>query len=233
MVLYRNASFYLLVLAIAVVAGFWPSYFGIPAAETRLSLHTHAITMSLWLCLLITQPWLIRTGRREWHRRLGKASYALFPFILVTGLIVTFQNMQNTYEGTLDPDNLGIFFIGFMHVAILGFFYAMALLNKKNVQLHARYMIATSLALVTPGFSRIFYYYFTGNGIPAPDFYSTMLIASVLPIALIGYDKMRGRIYPPFIYLAIAWAINLIGYKLLPTLNWWQQFAMWSLELNI
>jgi len=59
--MFRNASFYLIALLGLIIAGFWPSYFSVPPADLRLSLHVHGISMLLWLSLLIAQPWLIRT----------------------------------------------------------------------------------------------------------------------------------------------------------------------------
>ena len=232
MVLFRNASIYLLALAIAVIVGFWPSYFSVPLLDTRLSLHVHGITMLLWLGILVAQPWLIRSGNRDLHRRIGKISYALFPFIVVTGVVVTYEQLQSGYGGSFTQENLSGYFLGFSHVAILAVFYSLAIYHRKNVQLHARYMISTAMALVTPGISRIFFFYLTSNGIPAPDLFATMVIASAIPLALIANDKIRGKMYPPFIYLAMAWAINLIGFKYAHTIEAWRIFAAWSLNVN-
>jgi len=211
-VLFRNASIYLLALAIAVIVGFWPSYFSVPLLDTRLSLHVHGITML-------------------------KISYALFPFIVVTGVVVTYEALQLGYRGSLTQENLSSYFVGFSHVAILAVFYSLAIYHRKNVQLHARYMISTAMALVAPGISRIFFFYLTSNGIPAPDLFATMVIASAIPLALIANDKIRGKMYPPkmyppFIYLAIAWAINLIGFKYAHTVEAWRIFAAWSLNVH-
>ena len=232
MVLFRNASFYLLALAIAVIVGFWPSYFSVSLSDTRFSLHVHGITMLLWLGVLVAQPWLIRRGNRDLHRRVGRMSYALFPFIVATGVVVSYEALQSGYGGSFTQENLTAYFLALSHVAILAVFYSLAIYHRKNVQLHARYMISTAMALVTPGFSRIFFFYLTSNGIPAPDIFTTMVIASAIPLALIANDKFRGKIYPPFIYLAVAWAISLIGYKYAHTIEAWRMFAAWSLNVS-
>ncbi len=91
-------------------------------------------------------------------------------------------------------------------------------------------MLATAMAMVVPGAFRLY-----SNATNAEHFgtafFTTMLWVSIIPVALIAGDKLRGRIYPPFVYLAIAWAVNVVGFKLIYHLAWWQDFAAWSLEL--
>jgi len=189
--------------------------------------------MLLWLGVLIVQPWLIRTRRNALHRAIGKASYALFPILLVSATYIVFQDLGRNYEDPMSAGALGNFYSGFVFIAILASFYGLAIYHRHDVQLHARYMLSTALALVTPGLARVFIFWFIPNGIPAPGTYATMVIIGAIPLALIASDKMRGKVYPPFVYLTIAWAINLAGYKLVPRLDWWHHFAAWSLELNI
>jgi hypothetical protein len=51
-------------------------------------LHVHAALMGSWLLLLLTQTWLMATGRRALHMQLGVAAMVLAPAIVVTGLIL-------------------------------------------------------------------------------------------------------------------------------------------------
>ena len=228
--MFRNASFYLIALLGLIIAGFWPSYFSVPPADLRLSLHVHGISMLLWLSLLIAQPWLIRTRRNDLHRSLGKVSFVLLPILAITGTVIVFEDYARNYAEPFSADALGVFFVGFWLVAMMVGFYGFAIYHRKNVQLHARCMLATAMALVVPGAFRL--YSNLGN---AEDFgaafFTTTLWVSIIPLALIVGDKLRGRIYPPFVYLTIAWAINVAGFKLIYHLAWWQDFAAWSLEL--
>jgi uncharacterized membrane protein YozB (DUF420 family) len=231
--MFKNAPWYMIALLVVVIAGFWKSYFAVPPGEVLPSLHAHGIPMLLWLGMLIVQPWLIRSGRKSWHRAIGKTSYILFPIVAVTATYIVFQDLGRNYEDPFSADALGAFFSGFAHVAILAIFYGLAIYNRRNLQLHARYMLSTALPLVTPGFFRVLLFWIGSDDVPIPDFFMTMVIVGIIPLLLIGSDRLKGKIYPPFVYLAVAWAINLAGVKLMPYVDWWHSFAAWSLELNI
>jgi hypothetical protein len=45
--------------------------------------------MSIWLGMLIAQPFLIRRERRSLHRAIGRVSYALVPLIVVVWILLT------------------------------------------------------------------------------------------------------------------------------------------------
>jgi hypothetical protein len=53
-----------------------------------LILHAHAVLMGSFLLLLLAQTWLMATGRREYHMRLGIAAFVLVPGLVVVGFIL-------------------------------------------------------------------------------------------------------------------------------------------------
>jgi hypothetical protein len=203
----------------------------VPFGSTRQSLHFHGISMLLWLTLLIVQPWLIRTGKKRLHRLFGRASLLLIPVLVVSGTVIVFEDFSHNYPDPYEADALGVLFVGFGFLVPLLLFYSLAIINRKNVHLHARYMLATSVFLIIPGFFRLYMMLLQPDEFGGPFFYS-MLAVSIIPIALLVNDKIKGKIYPPFIYLAIAWAINLAGFKFVHHLDSWHSFATWSLALG-
>src|SRR3546814_9484361 len=76
----------LLLLAVAVL-GFWKPYFSRLTAAQGLA-HLHTAAMLAWIAMLVAQPVLVRTRRLAWHRRLGKASYAVVPLIVTSALLL-------------------------------------------------------------------------------------------------------------------------------------------------
>ncbi len=231
--MFRTASFYFLGLLVLLVAGFWQTYFSLPPGDVLLSLHWHGIPMVLWALFLIVQPWLIRSGRVKWHRALGKASYALFPILVLAVTYVVIQDLGRNHPDPMSPGALGAYFIGYAHTGIMVLFYGLAIYHRKNVQLHARYMVSTALPMITPGLFRIVLNWIPADADVLEYFFLTMVSVGIVPIALIVADKIRGRIYPPFVYLAIAWAINLAGFKLAHNFDLWRSFTTWSLTLGI
>src|SRR5690349_16361828 len=51
-------------------------------------LHVHAVVMGSFLLLLLTQSWLMATGRKAQHMRLGVVGMVLAPLLVVVGFIL-------------------------------------------------------------------------------------------------------------------------------------------------
>src|SRR4028119_1494920 len=84
---YRNAHWWLLLLLPLTALAFWPNYFGNLRAAPY-AFHVHGVTATLWILLLAAQSWTIHERKNALHRKLGYASFALFPFFFVGGLLV-------------------------------------------------------------------------------------------------------------------------------------------------
>src|SRR5688500_9636125 len=53
-----------------------------------LILHAHAVVMGGFLLVLLTQTWLMATGRREYHMQIGLVGYALAAVLVVVGFLL-------------------------------------------------------------------------------------------------------------------------------------------------
>lgn len=74
---FDNAGFYFLGLPIIAFAGFGVPYFTqlLPGGNAfGFYTHYHAFAVLLWMVILIIQPFLIRQGKRAWHRMIGHSS---------------------------------------------------------------------------------------------------------------------------------------------------------------
>jgi hypothetical protein len=149
---YRNAHWMVLGLLALTFAAFWPSYFAkLPSGQSDW--HVHAAGAVLWVVLVIVQSWSIHNGKRALHRTAGLSFVILFPLFLVGGmmaiqaetvpLVTDFHNPENRYIGPFG------FFDGLANIGFAVLFYG-GLKNRRNVQLHSRFMIATLLFLVAP-----------------------------------------------------------------------------------
>jgi len=141
----------LLLFALTFVA-FWPGYFS-KLPDKKVAHHYHAASSVLWMMLAIAQSWTAHHNQLALHRRIGPTIFLLFPFFLVAGVWVihveagTVASDPNSLEGT----QLAQF--GFFDpIANIGFalmFWA-GLKYRYKVQLHARYMLATLLFVISP-----------------------------------------------------------------------------------
>ncbi|MEA3264311.1 MAG: hypothetical protein U9R07_12605 [Pseudomonadota bacterium] len=193
----RRAHFWVLGMLVVTVIAFWPGYFS-KLGGAKYHIHVHAIGAMLWTVLVAGQSWSIAAGQRSLHRTAGLASFVAFPLFLVGGML-SYQAEAVPLVATPDsPDNLFIGPFGFFDgLANIGFAVLVhgGLKYRRNVQLHARYMVATLLFLVCP------------------------LLFRVLPRLLPILDSSTPETAARFAY---AMAAGNLGALLLAVWLWWQ-----------
>lgn len=154
---YKHAHYFVGFVLLVTLAGFWASYFtqinGVP-----LAFHVHAFTATSWLLLVILQSMSIHKGHAALHKLTGKASFALFPLLILGFVMIInvtaerFASQESPFIALLGP----AFGIG-MAIAIAAYLtlFYLALRHRRNIKLHAGYMLATPLILFESPFSRI------------------------------------------------------------------------------
>ena len=133
-------------LALAVIA-FWPTYFGRLPARIDLLTHVHAALMTIWLALLIAQPFLIRREHRPLHRRLGRASYVLVPMIVIVWTLLTHLRAAAMGDEVFEREGK-FFYLPFVSAVLFVASWTLAIWRRRIPGLHARYMIGTALSAV-------------------------------------------------------------------------------------
>lgn len=154
---YKHAHYFVGFVLLVILIGFWASYFAV-SGEVPLAFHVHAIASMTWLGLLIAQHVTIHRRANALHRQMGKASFVLFPFLILGFVMIInvsaerFATREGEFIAYLGPS----FGIG-MIVAIAAYvtLFYLALKNRRNLKLHAGYMLATPLILFESPFSRI------------------------------------------------------------------------------
>lgn len=154
---YRHAHYFVGFVLLVIMTGFWASYFN-RAGAVPLAFHVHAVSSMTWLVLLIAQHLTIQRRANALHRQMGRASFALFPF-LIFGFVMIINLTAANYAAGIGAvtAQLGPAFgigMGIAIAAYLTLFY-LALKHRRNVKLHAGYMLATPLILFESPFSRV------------------------------------------------------------------------------
>ena len=225
---YRKAWLWVLVLLVLTFVAFWPGYFAELAAETNAH-HAHAASAVLWMILAIAQSWTAHHKQLALHRKTGLAIFLLFPFFLVAGMWVihveattlagdftSLEGKQIAHFGFFDPLANGAF-------ALL--FWA-GLKYRHKVHLHARYMLATLLFVISPiGFRLlpILIPFFRPDGNFSYSMAGGNLIALIVTLYLYRQAPQHGR---PFLIAAgfiVAQAITFDTLGLIPA--WAPMFA--------
>ncbi|MEE4287958.1 MAG: hypothetical protein V2J14_01195 [Erythrobacter sp.] len=156
---YRHAHYFLFAVLLVIAVGFWASYFArVGGGPMPLAFHVHAVSSMAWIGLLIAQHVAIHRRANALHRQMGMASFALFPLLLL-GFMMILNLSAERYAAQESPFIMYVgpsFFFGMVvsNAAYLTLFY-LAMKHRRNVKLHAGYMLATPMILFESPFSRI------------------------------------------------------------------------------
>lgn len=183
-------------------AGFWPSFFA-ALSSTQLPHLIHGFSATAWMLLPIGQAWLIKTRRRSWHRRVGWASLALAPVVVLSGLrvlqIFTLRNVED-FQARLFKfvylDLTGLFlFCVFLGLAIRA-------ARRRDYPLHLRLIACTALIPLEAAIERLLV-----NSVPSlvPNFdvalSGALIFMEVTLVGLIIGEFAWRRIRWPFPFL--------------------------------
>lgn len=199
---YRYAPYFVGFVLLLVLVGFWASYWA-PIGEVPLAFHVHAATSITWLALLIIQQLTIQRRQNTLHKQLGQASLWLFPFLML-GFVMIIDVAARKYAAASSPSALQngpSFAIGtVIAMAAYSTLFYLALKNRRNIRLHAGYMLASPIILFESPFSRVLPDYtpwlnFIGSQGPQ-EVQDTILIpdlmATVFALTLYAMNRKHG-----------------------------------------
>ncbi len=204
---------------VITIIGFIPGYFT-RLGETDISHHIHGISATLWLIVVIVQPALYRFNNLKLHRKLGWFSVVLALGVVMGGLLMMKLMMQN--KGSYGVDDIE-YYVGVFDAAMLLpfiLFFILGIIFRKNIQLHARYMICTAIFPLVAPTSRLLIHV----GITSWEGFMTgsLIINEVIFIALIIDDKINGKFRLPYlIALLITVAFHISSY-FVPKMQFWR-----------
>ena len=229
--IFRNSFFYLLLIPLFAVWGFWVTYFTRPPGTYNIWEHVHGFAMFAWCIMLVVQSFLIRSNRRPLHRTLGKISFLLAPLIVISTFFLANYKLN---VRQLNDEGLYIFGLQFFIIILFGSFYLMAMARRRQPDVHARWMICTAFTLLDPIFARIiavnFYQVPFETGIIQ---WMTFAFTDVIVIALVINDwKSSGRrdvFLPALCLLVLAQIAMLTVWKT----GSWMSFASWFAGLPL
>jgi hypothetical protein len=201
-----------------------------------LVLHMHAVVMGSFLLTLLAQSWLMATGRREYHMRLGVLGFGLAGLLVAVGLVLVPTMYHQVWHGAhfgppaarpkllqrlpeMDDIMLMQIQVGILFPLFLGMAYAA---RDRNPGIHKRMMFLATAIPLAAGVVRI-------SALPetmpwSPLSLQAYVILSVAP--MFAWDVIRNRrVHEAYwvwlaIYLPTAVLINLAWDK-----PWWHASA--------
>jgi hypothetical protein len=214
---YKNLGYFLLILAAFVAAGFYKPYFAlIPDFDPSITplVQIHAILLMGFVVLLVAQPLLIRFKQRGLHKSLGRLTYFLMPLLVASCVGVIFKEYAEALSRTPSIEAaLRSIFSDVAQLVLLALFYLLAILNRRNVPIHMRYMIVVALIVAPAGIARVLGYWFD---VPryASGLASNAILDAVL-IALILFDRRNHLNYRPYLLALPLFALSHAAFALL------------------
>lgn len=228
---YKNAPYWFAALFVLSILGFWPSYFSPTAAKATFGQHFHAVAMLIWVAMLIVQPWLIRTRRRNVHRWIGRVSLLLAPVLVISALIAIEDNLARLPQ-PYPPIGLSFFWLGLASAFYFAMLYTLAIIKRKDMQLHARYMASTGLVFIVPGLGRLLTRLGEATGLAFLNFQVALWAPLLAGAVMIFHDSRKGRIRLPWVLATVTWAVTVAGFYFMPRCAWFSDLADWYLSLG-
>ena len=221
---FRNAHRWLLLPFGIAILGFAPSYWlRFPDAPWRQ--HLHGLTATLWFVVLVLQPWLATRGKLAHHRLLGLLALMLAGGVVISALGAIPYNLVN--ERMDDAGRYGLSFIDVILVAGFTNAVAMAVVRRRNLDDHARWMLSTVFWSVFPGLFRLSFLplaILSGGEIPfGPEV--VMAGMGAINLVVIGILMLRDRrAHPAYALVAVGSLVYFIPNQVAAT-SWWRAIA--------
>ena len=229
--IFKQSAFFLALIPLFAVWGFWVTYFTRPAGTVSVHEHLHGVAMFGWLLLLVMQAYLIRTNRRPIHRQTGKLAYLLGPWIVVSTIVLANYRLE---QRGLTPEGLYIFGLQFFILIQYTVCLAMALRHRKRPDVHARWMICTAFSALDPIFARIIGIHFLQVPIESGLIqYITYAITNLIVLALVLRDWQTERRRDVFLPVLALLIVTQLPTQFVLKLPAWTAFADWFRNLPL
>jgi hypothetical protein len=187
--------------------------------------HIHGMLAMAWVLMLIAQAYLIRAKKYDLHKLIGKLSYIVMPLFLVSLFFAAKESYLRNIKTQPEADALANFTNGgTIDIFFIGLIYVLAMVYKKNVGYHLRFMASTGLIILQPGLGR---FVFAFLEIPFPFALIPMILCNlgVGIVWLIMDIKNKKSALPMGVHVVINLIMTAIGIG--SHSAWWQSFGKW------
>lgn len=225
---YRHAWLFIVALIAVTVFAFWRSYFGV-LPKASVGFHIHGLTASLWMLLLLAQSWTPHRGQMAVHRVMGRITFVATPLFAAGAMAVLHSMAAGTIGGNPFYALWGVKLSVLDILAFGAVLYAtaMALRHRRNVRLHAGWMLSTALPLVSPSLGRMINQTVPGLIIRGPQDFAVFgagvqlanLAAGLVALWLWRRDPRHGR--PWAVALGVI-AAQIAAFQLIPAGEPWK-----------
>ncbi len=224
-----------LVIATIVVYGFSQTAgekFIHPAIARPFVLYIHAAVFSAWVLLFIFQSALVRSGKVQWHRRIGWIGVGLGIAVLVVGVetAIIMGRFNIFHFHPRYPE--GVLLISVFDITAFTIPFALAIYWRKKPERHRRLQLMATCALTAAAFGRFQLFTIRPSYSPAARGFLiwVSLYAGVdllISVATVRDLIVSRRIHPTYLYGLPAFLLCQVGmlYTLMRQSGWWVKTA--------
>ena len=215
-------------MVVAVLVGFSRSFFLRPLfpawpSPSEPIFYVHGAVFTAWCVLLMVQTSLVSAGRTAQHRKLGVAGAVLAATMVVLGVYASLVAARRPtgFVGVPAPP-LVFLLIPIADMVLFAGFVSLAVLKRRELQTHKRYMLLASTSLMTAAVGR------WPGVITAPPLVG-YLVTDLFLAALVAWDlKSRGRIHPVTLWGGTLLVLSQPLRLWLSETPAWLAFARWA-----
>ena len=221
---FPRAHYWLLIPFFIAIAGFSFTYWS-NFTTASFHAHVHGLTATSWFILLILQPYLYNKNNLRLHRNLGFIGIFLAGGVVFSALQVVPNNIGS--EGLTPVLQYGLTFLDFISVIGFSASVILAMLHRRDLPVHARYMISTAFWALIPALSRLIYFPMViiyGNPTPI-SFAQVIYLCVVLTVITLGIMiwmdyKKEQKIYNAYLFVG-GGVLTFFLVEVMGTARWW------------
>lgn len=224
--LQTRIGYFFIGVLIVTVLGFYktylvkfPDFAGFTSAH-----HFHGAVALTWILMLIVQPFLIRAGKYNIHRMVGKFSYLVMPLFVISLFFVVKAGYERNIKILTEENTLAAMTNGIPEMFFMTLLFGLGMYYKNKTAFHLRFLSSTGIIILGPGLGR-----FLGVNLqlPLPIIILLMisLTAGIALVWLIMDIRQKKSAFPMATLLIICFVAAFIGSH--NHSAWWQSFAGW------
>lgn len=207
----RGRNFYLgigLFALASISVGFSTTYF-IPIARGTFAappvVHVHGASAFAWVCLLIAQAMLVRSGRTSLHRRIGQAGLPVAFLIWASGILTAGWAARRDLPAQEEIAEAA-FFGTVTGLSLFLAFVVAGYLSRRQPAAHKRWMALATMAVLWPA---IFRWRHLLPAMDRPDIILGFFVADLPILVAMLRDRFRfGAVHPVWLVGGLFWIVE-------------------------
>jgi hypothetical protein len=229
--------------AVTVFLGFARTYYlksAFPTPPFPLLFHVHGALFTAWMLLLVLQVSLAASRRFALHRRVGLIGGLLVAPMLVTGSMAAIAAARGQAPisaavargeltrpvAALRFPSLEAMVVPLTTMFLFGVFAGAGLCCRKRPEVHKRFMMLATIAMLPAAIGRAMGWLF-GGATPALFFGAIGFFV----LAIVIYDHRRlGRVHPVTLWGGVALMLSFPARLALGKTDLWLGFAAWLIR---